>query len=383
MKLLLAMPVALTALAAAYGPQDDDEPYVPPKCTECKSTGLHACSEHRPSECELERNAIYCSHFAGCPECRGAGWVDCEDCEHEESEAWLAQRLVSQAAGEERWTEEIDGKLDFAPLKAESDHFLVAWEIESMKVDKRRLDQHELAHLHLDRFETLYTDYCEVLHCAENDFSGKTRVFVWALPNDQENGSRVFCGNEGERGVKLMGPDPVFSVCGSRQYYRGDEELHRSLIHNVTHLLFSSQHPALWIGNRKGGWADEGLAHWFEDRYFEVCDNYCYQEQNTNQDFKGGVWRPAVRKMVGKDEFPPVGEMFEQNTDTLTLEQHAVAFSYVDYLLTLDGAEANRMFRLMRSRTATRDALREVFALSPIEFEEAWSAWVLETYPRR
>jgi hypothetical protein len=155
------------------------------------------------------------------------------------------------------------------------------------------------------------------------------------------------------------------------------------LIHNVAHLLLAHQTPSLWIGNIKGGWADEGVAHWFEDRYFGVCDNFCYQEQNTNITYKEGKWKPAVRKMVASGDLPAVGEVMSKNTDGLEPPMHAVAFSYVDYLLQLDGSKFNSLCRQLRQKVAARDALQSAFGMAPIEFEAKWKAWVLETYPLR
>ena len=39
--------------------------------------------------------------------------------------------------------------------------------------------------------------------------------------------------------------------------------------------------------------------------------------------------------------------------------------------------------RRLRSKTPTRDALAEAFGYTPIQMEEAWAAWVEDTYPLR
>ena len=137
------------------------------------------------------------------------------------------------------------------------------------------------------------------------------------------------------------------------------------------------------MGNKKKGWADAGLAHYFEDKYFNMCDNYCYQEQNTNVDFKGGKWRPAVRKMVMEDDLPGVGTVFSRNVDNLLLNEHAVAFSYVDFLLAKDAAKFNQLMIEFRKDRETREALSEIFGLTPISFEIEWKQWVKDTYPLR
>ena len=208
-------------------------------------------------------------------------------------------------------------------------------------------------------------------------------MLVWWLPNDQRKAALEFAGNTSDTGVKLMGASMVYSVCGNRQNFRGDEQLHRNLVHNTTHLLLSHEEPSLWIGNLKGGWAEEGLAHFMEFRFFEICDNYCYEEQNTNRDFKGGKWKPAFRKMVAQGDAPSMAGLISKNTTELTLPEHAACFSLVDYLVHLDGAKFGRVCAKLRDREEARDALQAVYETPVLELEEDWHAWVLETYPVR
>ena len=375
--LLLLLSLWITPAAAA----DDDEP-ARVHCKTCKHVGRRPCKEHKKAECELELNAQYCSFVADCEACEGVGWVDCDRCENPAGEEWLAARRRSQAelAEEHR---NLDEEMRRTLLKAASEHFVVVWDLEDMKVGRKRLDGHELLHLYLDRLETLFDDYVEIFDAGEGDFQKRLKVMVWWLEKDQLEASLRFCNNGSKRGVKLLGSTPIYSVCGNRQNFKDDETLHRSVIHNVSHLMLSHHSPSNWVGNIKGGWADAGVAHYFEERYFQLCTNYCYTEGSSLLDFKGGRWKPAIRKMVAMGDAPPVAQVFTKNTDTLTLPEHAVSFSYVDYLIHLDGAKANRLFRRLRGKTPTRDALKEVYGLSVLEFEEAWGAWVVDTYPAR
>ena len=383
--------VALVSLASA-----DDEELRQPRCSKCKHTGLVACKEHKKSDVAHEHNALYCSEFADCEVCAGVGLFDCEGCNNEVAQKWLEERRAGQARFAEELAE-LDTEMGRKLVKARSEHFVLVWDVEQMKVGKKRLKQHELLHLYLDRLERLFDDYLELMQAGEAEFAQPARVFVWWLLRDQEEASLRFCNNMGRTGVKLMGSSINYSVLARAPAAGGgtpgtasggqeldkDEFLHRNLIHNVTHLLLSHQTPSRWIGNIKGGWADAGLAHFFEERYFGVCDNYCYQEVNSNRDFKGGKWKPEVRKMAARKDHPPVAEVFAQNTNTLTLEQHALSFSYVDFLLQRDGEAFSTLCRRLRGKTPTRDALKETFGWTPFEFEEEWRAWVLATYPTR
>jgi hypothetical protein len=231
--------------------------------------------------------------------------------------------------------------------------------------------------------ETLYTDFKTRLALDDKQFSKKCEFYVWQLPADNELCGAARCSQSSRGGVKLMGPTPRYTICGNKQFFQGDEQLHRNLVHCIAHLLLSSIAPAGWIGNIKGGWLDEGLAHWFEDKYWGICTNYCFQEANTNVDFKSGKFRLAVRKMVTDGTQPPIAEVVQQNSDTLTLPMHAVCMSYVDYLLNQDGAKFYELTKKLKAKVPSGDALQQVYGMRPLEFEASWKSFVLSTYPTK
>jgi hypothetical protein len=267
--------------------------------------------------------------------------------------------------------------------KAESGHFVFVWEMDKFKIDKRIVSPHEALHVYIARMERLFADYLATLGTDEKQFQDKCWVFVWYLPEDHKQGALRFCGSDSEGGVKLMGLHPRYSVCGWKKDFATDEQLHRNVVHSVTHLLLGHQNPITWIGNMKGGWADEGLAHWFEDRVSGICDNYCFQEANTNVDFEKGHYRFGIRKMVAKKDEPPIAEVTQKNVNTLTVPMNAVVFSYVDYLLTLGGEKFSKLVKELKAKVSTGEALKKVYGMSLIEMEAQWKAWVLRTYPTR
>jgi hypothetical protein len=381
MKLTL-LALALASLAAPHArAQDDGEPVR--KCVPCKSLGSLPCPEHKPHVCELESNALYCSFVAGCEVCGGTGRVDCGDCEHPAAQKALEERRARQKRAEPGMLK-LDETMGRALRKAESEHFRLVWEIDSFKVGRKRLDDHELLHLYLDRLEALHAKYLETLQVTPRVFTGKSLILVWAWPSDQKEGSLKFAGGAAGEGTKLMGTTSVFSMLGNTSRFPSDEDFHRYVVHNAAHLLFSNETPSYWIGQLKGGaWLDEGLASWFEIELLERAQTFCYQEQNTKFGFKGGKWRPAVRKLVAMDKEPRAAQIFQRVTNTLTPEEQAVSFSYVDYLIALDPQKFDRLGRELRNKVAARDALVKVFGVSPLEFEVKWKEWVLATYPAR
>lgn len=356
----------------------------PGGCKKCDNTGRLACPEHPRAECELELDLqlTYCSVLVDCPACGGTGFVMCTECKNQEAAAALTARRA-QLAERRVALKPIDDTMGRALRKAESPHFVLVWEIDRLKVNKKHLLAHELLHVYLKRLERVFADYCATFGIADTEFAEKPWIFVWELPQEQFDASTRFCGLGSHGPVKLLGRKPRFSVLGTKIYFQDDEKLHRNLVHSVVHLLLSEQPPSEWIGNLKGGWADEGLSHWFEEKYWGICDNYCYQEADTNADFKSGKFKLAIRKLVSMDTTPPISEVLQQNSDTLTLPMHATAFSYVDFLMKRDASKLNLLLKKMRERVSSRDALQQVFGMSPLDMEAQWKAWVLATYPTR
>jgi hypothetical protein len=380
--LLVALALGLALPGAVQAAPQATPPAQGVTCIKCKSTGRQPCPEHTKEECAREDGVLFCSVIADCATCGGTGWLLCPFCENADAK----QALENKRARVQQMRPllaEYDERMGRPLRKSATEHFTLVWEIESLKVDKRTVGAHELLHMYSEHLERVFTDYCEVLKVGEREFAQRAKVFVWWLPNEQMKASLLFCGQGSQRGVKLMGSPVAYSMCGNRQFYRNEEMLHRNLVHCVSHLLLSHQSPSEWIGNKKGGWAEEGLAHWFEDRYWGVCDTYCYEEQDVNVDFKGGKYRVAMRKLIAEDKSPPLMGLLEQNTDQLTLPQHCAAFSFVDFLIHLDGAKFNAVCRKLRAKVSSRDALQAIYKASPLELESQWKAWVLETYPKQ
>lgn len=353
-----------------------------PRCGKCKNTGMLACGEHKKKDCELEPSVLWCSHVAGCESCGGTGYVDCVKCEHPEAQRALASKRGMQGKYREE-VARVEKEMERSLRAAVSPNFVLVMEIDKAKVGRSTLSGHRLTHLYLDRLERLFADYLEVLGAKQQDFAKRILICVWQDPLDHKDASGRLCGMSAERGVKYLGADPVYSVHASRKEFRDDDALARNVIHNAAHLILSHQSPAEWVGQLKGGWADAGLAHWFEYRYYELCDNYCYQEVYTNRDMQADNWRQRTRALVDKGKAPSLASLVQQNTETLSVEMHLIAFSLVDYLIAEDGAKAGEVFRQMRRKTPTRDAIQLVYGWRMLELQEGWAQWVLDTYPAR
>ena len=373
---------AVAAVTAARSPGWADRA---PECPGCQGTGLAPCGKHPAAEARLETDVLYCSAIEDCAECSGIGFLPCKKCgEGKRAGPTLLARSVKLAVCKEG-LKPLDEAMGRRLRKAESAHFVLVWEVDELKIGERRVKAHEALHVYLARLERLFEDYTRRLAVDATAFREKSRVFVWYLPKDHERATVAFCeGQPGEGGVKLLGLRPRYSVCASaKEMQRNDDRLHRNIAHSVTHLLLSHQQPIAWIGNMKGGWVDEGLAHWFEDKVVGICDSFCAQEASQGPLFENGRFRLGVRKVVAKDEAPPLAHVVQLNVDVLLSPLDAFAFSYVDYLLTLGGEKFDALVRKLKAKTPTSEAIQAVYGMNLLELESRWKAWVLETYPTR
>jgi hypothetical protein len=205
---------------------------------------------------------------------------------------------------------------------------------------------------------------------------------IWRNPLDQRDAAGRYAEGGSGVGVKLLGARGIFTMLRDRNQTPQDDDLHRCVVHNVTHLFLADLFDAVWLGQRKSGWLDEGLAHWFEDRGFGQCTNFCYQEQNTMVGFKGGKWRQPVRSMVESGKMPSFAETSQKTSDQLTPQEHALAFSYVDFLIARDPKLLPKLVAALQRKKALREAI-DIYGLTMLNFESEWKKWVLEKYSKR
>lgn len=373
----LATALLVMVLTGHTAAQDAPKP-----CATCKTTGRIACSKHPAAECALEDAVLYCSVIADCAVCGGVGFVLCDRCEVASVRETIEKRRKwIKARGP--LLKPIDDKMGRPLRKAESAHFVFTWEMDKFKIDGELANPHEGLHAYIARMESTFAEYCKALAIDGWKLEEKCWVFVWYLPKDQEDASAKFCDGISPRGITFLGLHPRYSVCGNKKFFRDDDALHRNVVHQVSHLLLSHQEPMAWLGERKSGWADEGLAHWFEEKVSGICDTYCHHESPETLDFEGGKYRLGVRKVVAKDAAPSMVDVTQRNADGLDAEMNAMSFSYVDYLLSLGGEKFNALLRKLKERVPVRDVVQEIYGVNLIELETRWKAWVLETYPAR
>jgi len=380
--------VSLLALVlAAVGPiPAQDAPA--PVCKSCDSRGTVACGKHgKFFEAEsAERLVLHCSVATDCKACAGALAVDCKTCRHTKAENELARRQQLAREWLQRRRTEVDAVAGGDPLlHLATAHFDLSFGIKPQMVGKEKLETHALMHLYGDRLEGLRKLFLGTFALRDDEQTTRLQVYMFKSSRDQANiGPRVTgIGVSQSTGTKLMGVDCVYSMWQDPRYFPDDEALYRAVVHNVTHLLLCNATPAQVLYNRKHGWIDEGVAHWFEDKLTSKCLNYCFEEilVNPGVHWKGGRWRTPVRKLVDEGRCRSFAELSGFNTDQLDFQDHALAFAYVDFLLTVHGgAKFRDLVRLAKQDKPMREALPAVYGLNLLTIETPFQQWVKENY---
>ncbi|MBL8727819.1 MAG: hypothetical protein JNM25_05275 [Planctomycetes bacterium] len=357
-------------------------------CRSCNSVGTFPCSKHgKDLGLEADPMVRRCSVAIECKVCGGALKVDCRQCRRPDVEAALAERQGLLREWLERQRVAVDDAVGHRTLvHLETTHCDLVCGIKPLMVGKVKFDTHQLAHLYGQRIEELRERFRTAFELTDDELPGRLRVYMFR--DGKEHGvigpRETGMGTAGSIGLKQMGPEFVYSMWQDPRSLADDEQLHRNIVHNVTHLLLSQMLPMRWIGNRSHGWLDEGIAHWFEDQVTGRCLNYCFEEVLVipGSGWKNGKWRTPVRVMVDEGTLPSFAALSTKNTDQLTFEEHAASFAYVDFLLTTQGgAKFRDLVRAAKQGQATRDALQTIYQWNPLTIEAPFQAWVRATYP--
>jgi len=358
-----------------------------PICRTCESTGLVPCGKHgKLLPHEQDPACLHCSVVAECKLCVGALAVDCKQCDHPAAAIELQRRQELA----QQWLAGRRGRIDALTkrepfLHLQSPHFDLVFALKAATVGKDKVEPHARMHQFAARLEALRALFVQTFELPPGDLGERHLV---CLSDDSKDhavlGPQLTgMGNANSVGLKSMGPQYVYSMWQDRRTLPDDEAVHRNIVHNVTHLLLSEMPPSRFLGNKKLGWIDEGVAHWFEDKVVGKCTNFCFEEVllQAGAGFQGGKWRAAVRKVTDEGKAPSFPTVGGRNTDELTFVEHAFAFAYVDYLLTAHGGGKFRDFvRACKRDQPLREALTGVYGWSVLQFDDKFLPWVKANY---
>jgi hypothetical protein len=353
-------------------------------CPDCRYTGIVPCTGHRePSEEPTEAlPLVHCSWASACSMCGGTLWYDCGRCTGGPRSAWLEQRL----AEESDWAQEneLEKAVGHPVGRIETARFELVVAADGLKERSRRVSAHELAHQLAEDVEHVAALVAEHYGVTPEDYSTKMRMWVWGDRKTHEAAMGAFLGTISSGDFKALAALPTFTVWPERPHFDDVPKLRAVFVHNAPHLLLTNAFGTGWVGDIGGGWLDAGAGHWYEYERFGQSLNACIEEATLNDAWEGGLWRAAMRKRLAKEKEPVLPGVFGKRTGAMSSEEQAVCYSFHDYLVAQHPAALGPMLKALKRREKpARDILAEHTGLGLLEAEEAWRAWVQETYPRR
>ena len=350
------------------------------QCATCNDRGVVPCRLCGRAPCKSAHPFTFCSEAAKCRDCGGTQLEKCSKCEHA-PEVDLAKRRAEIAA----WVaanKPIDDYMGHVSTRCESAHFTLTFDLKSIDV-KGATNAHAAMHVYLDRLEDLFADFCKDVGCGGTDFLGPTHVMLWANEKDQTKASSKYTLQSSKSESKLMGQKPVVSIYFDKSRLHDETELHAAMVHEVAHCLLSNIYDGVWPGNIKAGWIDEGLAHFYENKYFGEVRHYCYVEEEATKAYKFGRWESDVRNAVEQKKAPEFLTVTGLDTVAMSGEQRQFAWSYCDYIVRGLSGKFGALAKALKAKKVVSDALPVALHMNPLEFEANWKKWVLETYSNK
>jgi hypothetical protein len=349
----------------------------PEDCRKCEDKGVVPCGRCLKDPCASTQSFTFCSTAAACPDCGGPSVLPCSKCE-----APPVVDLDARRAEIAAWLETVrpvDAFMDKELWHVASPHFTLTWDIP--RIDLPRAGKpHPAAHVYLDRLEQLWTDFSARVGAGEDDFLAGTHVMLWSRRADQEKASLKYTLQPSSTESKLMGARPFVSIYYDKSHLHEEFELHQAMVHQTAHCLLSNVFDGIWVGNIRGGWIDEGLAHWYEVHLFGGVRHYCYVESDSIRNFKFGQWEPSVRVAVDRGENLGLLAVTGRNTVEMTPEQRMYSWSFCDYLLRARPGTFGPVARALKQKKSLKDALKESVDATAFELERDWVTWVKATY---
>ncbi len=352
-------------------------------CPNCLHQGVLPCKEHEDvpaseEEPGPENPVLYCSWAANCAACGGTLWIDCPRCTRGERTKEIEERraLIRD------WMEQnaLERELARAVPRLESARFRLVIDVAQLPEGKKKVSGHALAHRLAHDLEHVAAKVSEHYQMEAQDYRAKMRMWLWSTLETHQQAQTKFQGTITTGDFKLLGRDPVFSVWTEPTNFDTVPKVRELFAHNAAHMLLSNAFQPTWVGDIGGGWLDAGLGHWYEYELFGHSTNYCLEEATLSENYENGQWRAAVRRRLEKEKDPFLPGLLPKRTGALAADEHALCWSFYDWLLTQPGVVRKLMIDL-KQKKAAREVLAQHLGMDLFAAEDAWRAWVSATYP--
>lgn len=171
-----------------------------------------------------------------------------------------------------------------------------------------------------------------------------------------------------------------------------DTALHCSLAFNVAQNLLDGFR---YYSYDLPVWIREGFGHWHERRISPDWPNYD-QNEGSIADMKTlSKWEVYCRQLIANGKVTPFPTVIAwRDFGDLKFDDHVTTWSRVDFLIAQGQAKFEKFLFGIKGRVdanwvpdqndlvgATRDALRDAYGFSVLEFDARWAEWVKANYP--
>ena len=396
---VLRVAAVVALMASSSGAQEAGDQL----CGSCKTTGVVDLEIGSKWLDEYERGegweVLSCSEaiaekdlaldWMPCPRCKAPSLRDKAqahwDAVHAEKHAWLKER---------RRMDKLATANDIVHL--ETTHFVLAFDLPKIKTSKKKnYRTHEAAHLYARRMEIFYHHYQDLLGVVDGDnMRNKHHIYVFEKLRDAMSVGPAYANMSSNTTARRSGAvehNSTLVMYYNKNVYSSDADFYRHWVHGVTHQMTSVYYNPNWfeVGQKgltppwladKYGWLDAGLAHWFEIDLDGQASTHCSQEQDTTARWKGGDWRKNVWKSVMAEDVPSFPRVIATPTQALSPQEHQFAWSWVDYLMTLDPKKMSLAIKMAKMEAPTREILKKCWSSSMLSFESSWAEWVRVEY---
>jgi len=251
------------------------------------------------------------------------------------------------------------------------------------------LDAHERAHLYHIRMERIFSHFRAL---SGNDqprlgMEGRYEVYLFDDTDQYKAFTEKFLGHPFnpkcriERKHVIEPYHRIVFATADEINRGGDRQLNNAVAHHTGHDMVVGHHQ---FQKNPWGWLDAGFAHYYERRESFQFNCFCMQGTDPPTDFERGDWRQRIRHMVYRKKEPSLGEFCEKtNPQSLAPDDHAYAWSYVDWLVATDPVRLAKLLDLAKDpafKGTCADAIQEVFGVTPFELHDRWRAYVLQSY---
>lgn len=290
-----------------------------------------------------------------------------------------------------------------------------------INIKTRRLDPWLRVHLFAQRLEDLYEDFARRLDVTAASFPTQRNA---QLRNGKYWGEGPYLGQHGKYAVLLFqkGSDFTrylslfvgkvqemaqrwnFKIVGSQLFATAEElipqgsydtRMHTHVVFNVVHNLINGYR---FYSYDLPVWFNEGMAHWYSIRVSKKWGGKDFdQNESASVDMiNSSKWAVKTRQWLVAGKLRPAAELLIlRDFGQLTKYDHVKSWSLCDYLMSLGDEKWRDYMNEVKgfidpvSREAVarevlklqRKGLRKAYDLNPLNLDEKWKQWVMETYP--